>query len=128
MSCGISGPAGRASMRAARRAWACTSAASPWRRTRNRLLAHRRHGPQEELPGLSPNRVALIAALRRLTPQQRQAVVLHHLLDLPVEQVARETGASSGAVRTRLSRARGLLGVELSDITPTSVKEAPYRA
>jgi RNA polymerase sigma-70 factor (ECF subfamily) len=40
--------------------------------------------------------------------------VLHHLLDLPVEDVARETNSSSGAVRTRLSRARKLLGAQLA--------------
>ncbi|MEV7427235.1 MULTISPECIES: SigE family RNA polymerase sigma factor [unclassified Streptomyces] len=90
-------------------------AISTWRRTRNRLRAQFRHGPQPDLPGLSADRVELISALRELTPEQRQAVVLHHLLDLPVEQVARETGASSGAVRTRLSRARKILGERLAD-------------
>ncbi|WP_306316967.1 MULTISPECIES: SigE family RNA polymerase sigma factor [unclassified Streptomyces] len=116
--------------------WVRTVAArlaiSTWRRTRGRLLAHRRHGPQADLPELSADRVALIEALRELTPQQRQVIVLHHLLDLPVEQVARETGASSGAVRTRLSRARKLLGERLSDIAPppvnTAAKEAAHHA
>ncbi|WP_051856324.1 sigma factor-like helix-turn-helix DNA-binding protein [Streptomyces sp. NRRL B-1347] len=42
-------------------------------------------------------------------------MVLHHLLDLPVEQVARETGASNGAVGTRLSRARKVLGARLAE-------------
>ncbi|MCU7725926.1 SigE family RNA polymerase sigma factor [Actinoplanes sp. KI2] len=89
-------------------------AISTWRRTRNRLRAQLRHGPAPDLPGLSENRVALIAALRKLSPDQRRAVVLHHLLDLPVEEVARETDSSSGAVRTRLSRARKLLGEQLT--------------
>lgn len=95
-------------------------AISTWRRTRNRLLAHLRHGPQADLPELSADCVALIGALRELPPQQRQVVVLHHLLDLPVEQVARETGASNGAVRTRLSRARKILGERLADATVPS--------
>lgn len=95
-------------------------AISTWRRTRNRLLAHFRHGPQADLPELSADRVALIGALRELTPEQRQVVVLHHLLDLPVEQVARETGASNGAVRARLSRARKVLGERLADATVPS--------
>lgn len=103
-------------------------AISTWRRTRGRLLAHRRHGQQADVPELSADRVALIAALRELTPPQRQVIVLHHLLDLPVEQVARETGASSGAVRTRLSRARKLLGARLSDISSTSVNTAAKEA
>ncbi|MEU4616144.1 sigma factor-like helix-turn-helix DNA-binding protein [Streptomyces umbrinus] len=67
------------------------------------------------MPELSADRVALVVALRELSPDQRQAVILHHLLDLPVEQVARETGASSGAVRTRLSRARRILGERLAE-------------
>lgn len=90
-------------------------AISTWRRTRGRLRAHFRHGPQTDVPELSADRVALVVALRELSPDQRQAVILHHLLDLPVEQVARETGASSGAVRTRLSRARRILGERLAE-------------
>ncbi|MFG2350808.1 SigE family RNA polymerase sigma factor [Streptomyces phaeochromogenes] len=89
-------------------------AISTWRRTRGRLRAHFRHGPQADVPELSADRVALVVALRELSPDQHQAVILHHLLDLPVEQVARETGASSGAVRTRLSRARRILGERLA--------------
>lgn len=91
-------------------------AISTWRRTRNRLRAQLRHGPAPDVPGLSEDRVALVAALRELSPDQRRAVVLHHLLDLPVEDVARETGSSNGAVRTRLSRARKLLGERLTNI------------
>ncbi|MET7851472.1 SigE family RNA polymerase sigma factor [Streptomyces avermitilis] len=92
-------------------------AISTWRRTRGRLLAHFRHGPDADVPELSADRVALLNALRELNPDQRQVVILHHLLDLPVEQVARETGASNGAVRTRLSRARKALGERLAEPT-----------
>jgi RNA polymerase sigma-70 factor (ECF subfamily) len=91
-------------------------AVSTWRRTRGRLRAQLRHGPAPEVPGLSADRVALVAALRELSADQRRAVVLHHLLDLPVEEVARETGASNGAVRTRLSRARKVLGERLAEV------------
>ncbi|MBB1247102.1 SigE family RNA polymerase sigma factor [Streptomyces durbertensis] len=91
-------------------------AISTWRRTRNRLRAQLRHGPAPDMPGLSEDRVALVAALRELNAEQRRAVVLHHLLDLPVAEVARETGSSAGAVRTRLSRARKLLGEQLTNI------------
>ncbi|MEV6319219.1 SigE family RNA polymerase sigma factor [Streptomyces sp. NPDC051776] len=89
-------------------------AISTWRRTRNRLRAQLRHGPAPHVPELSEDRVALVNALRELGPDQRRAVVLHHLLDLPVEQVARETGVSNGAVRTRLSRARKQLGARFA--------------
>ncbi|MFE8972473.1 SigE family RNA polymerase sigma factor [Streptomyces cyaneofuscatus] len=94
-------------------------AVSAWRRTRNRLRAQLRHGPASDDPdpsGVSGDRAALVAALRELRPDQRRAVVLHHLLDLPVEEVARETGSTSGAVRTRLSRARKQLGERLADM------------
>ncbi|MCD9902520.1 SigE family RNA polymerase sigma factor [Streptomyces sp. MT29] len=94
-------------------------AVSAWRRTRNRLRAQLRHGPASDDPGPSGvlgDRAALVAALRELRPDQRRAVVLHHLLDLPVEEVARETGSTSGAVRTRLSRARKQLGERLADM------------
>ncbi|MEU4796116.1 SigE family RNA polymerase sigma factor [Streptomyces sp. NPDC023327] len=101
-------------------------AISTWRRTRNRLRAQLRHGAAADVPELSADRVALIEALRRLPAQQRQAVVLHHLLDLPLEQVARETGSSNGAVRTRLSRARKVLGEHLSD--PSAPASAPPSA
>ncbi|MFE9658618.1 SigE family RNA polymerase sigma factor [Streptomyces sp. NPDC005955] len=91
-------------------------AISTWRRKRGRILAHFRHGPPRDVPEPTEDRVALMTALRQLTPQQRQVVVLHHLLDLPIEQVAQETGASNGAVRTRLSRARKILGERLSEM------------
>ncbi|MCX4787167.1 MULTISPECIES: SigE family RNA polymerase sigma factor [unclassified Streptomyces] len=95
-------------------------AISTWRRTRNRVRAHFRHGPPTEVPGLSVDRVALVGALGELSVEQRQAVVLHHLLDLPVEEVAREAGVSNGAVRTRLHRARKILGERLAETIVTS--------
>ncbi|EGX61059.1 MULTISPECIES: SigE family RNA polymerase sigma factor [Streptomyces] len=95
-------------------------AVSTWRRARNRLRAHFRHGPPPDLPGLAPDHVALVAALRHLSPEQRRAVVLHHLLDLPVEEVARETGSTSTAVRSRLMRARRVLSSQLTDSPETS--------
>ncbi|MFG2196790.1 SigE family RNA polymerase sigma factor [Streptomyces sp. NPDC048639] len=91
-------------------------AISTWRRTGTRLRAQLRHGQAPDVPGLSEDRVALVAALRELNPDQRRAVVLYHLLDLSVEDVARETRSTSGAVRTRLSRARKQLGEHLTKI------------
>ncbi|WP_052848061.1 SigE family RNA polymerase sigma factor [Streptomyces avicenniae] len=90
-------------------------AVSSWRKARNRLRAHSRHGPPPDVSAIAPDHVALVAALRALPTDQRTAVVLHHLLDLPVAQVAHETGASDAAVRTRLSRARKALRPELAD-------------
>ncbi|NJP45046.1 SigE family RNA polymerase sigma factor [Actinacidiphila epipremni] len=90
-------------------------AVSTWRKARNRMRAHFRHGPPPDAPALAPDRVALVDALRSLGDDQRTAVVMHHLLDLPIEQIARETGVSSAAVRTRLSRGRKALGARLRD-------------
>lgn len=99
-------------------------AVSSWRRARNRLRAHFRHGPPPDLPGLAPDHVALVAALRCLSPEQRRAIVLHHLLDLPVEEVARQTGSTSTAVRSRLMRARRVLSTHLTDSPDTSTARA----
>jgi len=92
-------------------------AVSSWRKSRNRISAHLRHGPPQDLPGLGPEHVALVEALRQLRPDQRRAVVLYYLLDLPIAAVAQETGASTGAVKTRLRRARAVLGRHLTDRT-----------
>lgn len=99
-------------------------AVSTWRKSRNRVRAHFRHGPPTDLPGLAPDHVALVAALRKLKPEQRRVVVLHHLLDLPVEEVARETGTTRDAVRTRLVRARRALSTHLEE-TDTTPQQKP---
>jgi RNA polymerase sigma-70 factor, ECF subfamily len=61
----------------------------------------------------------LVAALRGLSPSQRAAIVLHYEEDLPVKQVARLMGSTSGAVRVHLHagrrRLRTLLGSEEVD-------------
>ncbi|MDT0306974.1 SigE family RNA polymerase sigma factor [Streptomyces sp. DSM 44917] len=93
-------------------------AVSSWRKARNRLRAQFRHGPPPNAAALAPDHVALVAALRALPAAQRTAVVLHHLLDLPVARVARETGASEEAVRARLSRGRKALRERLAEEGP----------
>ncbi|WP_422733648.1 SigE family RNA polymerase sigma factor [Micromonospora sp. WMMD558] len=94
-------------------------AVSRWRRARNAVFAHRRAGPPDDLPGPNPDSVALVTALARLPVEQRTAIVLHHLCDLPVSAVARETGAPEGTVKARLARGRralaGLLGIDLEE-------------
>jgi RNA polymerase sigma-70 factor (sigma-E family) len=94
-------------------------AVSRWRRARNRLAAHRRAGPPTAVPGPSTETAALVAALARLPVEQRTAIVLHHLCDLPVAEVARETGAPVGTVKARLARGRralaALLAIDLEE-------------
>jgi RNA polymerase sigma-70 factor (ECF subfamily) len=43
-------------------------------------------------------------ALRRLRPDQREALVLRYYLDLPLEEVAAITGVAVGTVKSRLNR------------------------
>ena len=45
-------------------------------------------------------------------------MVLHHVCDLSVVDVARETGVPEGTVKARLSRGRAALGLSLSDPDP----------
>jgi RNA polymerase sigma factor (sigma-70 family) len=52
-------------------------------------------------------------ALRRLSPGQRGALFLRYQADLPVEEVARLMGTSSGVVRIHLLRGRRRLAAML---------------
>jgi RNA polymerase sigma-70 factor, ECF subfamily len=71
----------------------------------------RRVRPESRRPAEVPD---LAEALRALPMAQRKAVVLHHLLDLPVDQVAVELGVPVGTVKSRLARARGALATLLA--------------
>lgn len=55
----------------------------------------------------------LLAALGRLSPKQRAALILHYYADLPVRDIAHAIGSSPATVRVHLSqgrkRLRGLL-------------------
>lgn len=91
---------------------------SRWRRARNALTALRRAAPTDHdaghLPGPGPDLVALVAALATLPAHMRTALVLHHLVDLSVADVARETGVPEGTVKARLSRGRRALAAALT--------------
>ena len=47
-------------------------------------------------------RDALATAVRALSPDHREVVVLRYYSDLTVDQIAARTGASSGTVKSRL--------------------------
>jgi hypothetical protein len=53
----------------------------------------------DRAPGPGPNRVAFVEALRRVPAEQRRALVLYHLADLTVAQIAAETGVRPGTVK-----------------------------
>jgi len=109
-------------------AWVRTTAyrlaVSRWRRTtRGRRPADRALGAATETAPPSETHVALVAALKQLPQAQRQALVLHHLADLPVQQVAREVGVPEGTIKARLSRGRAALAALLSDDTNGGLQE-----
>lgn len=103
-------------------AWVRTTAyrlaVSRWRR---RKRAER--SPDRALQDLGvaatvdESHVALVAALKQLPEAQRQALVLHHIADLPVQQVAAEVGVPEGTIKARLSRGRAALATLLADET-----------
>jgi RNA polymerase sigma-70 factor, ECF subfamily len=101
-------------------AWVRTTAyriaVSRWRRTtRGRRPADRALAAPTSTAAPSETHVALVAALRRLPEAQRQALVLHHIADLPVHAVAREVGVPEGTIKARLSRGRAALATLLDD-------------
>lgn len=97
-------------------------AASRWRKAKNGAAALLRHGHPQPAPEPSPDAVALTAALRQLPEAQRRTIVLHHLVDLSVAEVARELGVPEGTVKARLSRGRAALAEILGD---PSLDEGP---
>ena len=65
------------------------------------------------VPPISEDGLAVAAALRTLPRRHRQVVVLHYLLDLPVQEVARQLAVPVGTVKSRLARARSALAAQL---------------
>jgi RNA polymerase sigma-70 factor (ECF subfamily) len=66
------------------------------------------------VPELSPELLDLNDALRALPLGQRQVIVLHHLVGLRVDEVARELRLSTGTVKSRLVRGRRALAGSLA--------------
>ncbi len=97
-------------------------AASRWRRARDgerlMVLAAR----PESTAGPTPDRVAFVAALRKVPVEQRRALVLYHLCDLTVDQIAAETGTRAGTVKARLARGRAALTPNLRETARTQTE------
>ncbi len=90
-------------------------AISRWRRSKvaQAWFARNRQVPVSAPP--DETSTALVAALRQLPEAQRRAIVLHHLGDLPVAEVARIERCPTGTVKARLSRGRAALSLLLVD-------------
>ncbi|HYY79294.1 MAG TPA: SigE family RNA polymerase sigma factor [Actinomycetes bacterium] len=84
-----------------------------WRRRRQVLL--RRLGEPPQVPAASVDALALADALRSLPVSHRQAIVLHYLVDMPVEEIARTLGTSPGTVKSWLARGRRALAAVLGE-------------
>ena len=104
---------------AAPEAWVRTVAwrlaVSRWRKAKLALRPPDRSreptAPQE--PGIE--HTALVPALEQIPAEQRRAVVLHHLCDMSVAEIAAETNVAIGTVKARLSRGRAALAALLGD-------------
>lgn len=90
-------------------------AVSRWRKARKAFRppdrAHLPASPAE--PDVT--RLAISRALQQLPADQRRALVLYHLGDLSVADVAAEVGVPVGTVKARLARGRAALAALLTD-------------
>lgn len=82
-----------------------------WRKLRREVGDRPADG---HVPAVDAQAVDLQRALRDLPVRQREVVVLHYLLDLPVAEVAELLGLSTGGVKHALFRARRSLAAALA--------------
>jgi RNA polymerase sigma-70 factor, ECF subfamily len=64
---------------------------------------------------VSVEALALAEALRTLPIRQRQVLVLHYLVDLSVDEVARTLDMPDGTVKSLLARGRHALAAKLGE-------------
>jgi RNA polymerase sigma-70 factor (ECF subfamily) len=85
---------------------------SRWRRVRIELASKWRLAGAATAP-VAVRDLDIVVALRRISPRQRQAVVLHYWGDLSVEQCAMVMRTSPRTVKQHLGRARRQLATAL---------------
>lgn len=88
-------------------------AISAWRRQSAQDRAYVRHGAASSTDGPGVDRVAVLEALQTLSDPIRESVALHYIADLSIEQIARETGAAVGTIKSHLHRGRRQLAAAL---------------
>lgn len=93
-------------------------------RDRVRRMFRREDVVSDPAPGRD-SALDLAAALGRLTPEQRRALVLFEVCGLSVAQVALETDVAEGTVKSRLARARHALAQLLGESYQPSAVPAP---
>jgi RNA polymerase sigma-70 factor, ECF subfamily len=97
-------------------------AVSRWRRAREGVRLMLLAAPPDHTSGPGPDRVDFVEALRKVPAEQRRVLVLYHLADLTVDQIAAETGTRPGTVKARLARGRAALAPYLRE-TPARMHE-----
>ncbi|SDZ65143.1 RNA polymerase sigma-70 factor, ECF subfamily [Asanoa ishikariensis] len=112
-------------------AWLRTAAVNLARTRRRRgkvlqRLLGRAGTRSTDVPGASPDHVALMAALLTLPTGQREAIALHYLADLPITEVADLLKVSAGTVKSRLSRGRTALSRLLRESAPDDKPERVF--
>ena len=89
------------------------------------LRVDRRRGQEVDVAIPPPELAGLTDALRQLSPNQRAAIVLRHVMDLDVPEIADRMGIAQPTVRVHLHRGRKrlreLLGVEEVDLDARTV-------
>jgi RNA polymerase sigma-70 factor (sigma-E family) len=86
-----------------------------WRRLGVRRKRAEAAPPPDPVAPPSEDVVLLVRAMRALPVTQRRALALHYLLDRSVAEIAAETGAATGTVKSWLSRGRAALAAQLGD-------------
>jgi RNA polymerase sigma-70 factor (ECF subfamily) len=92
-------------------------ATSRWRRMKTAITFAR--GQQEHsVDEPDPTWLDLTGALAKLPSRQRQAIVLHYIADLPIQEIAAITGVAVGTVKSWLHRGRAALDalMEVRDV------------
>lgn len=90
-------------------------AISRWRRSRVAIRKLHLLRTADSVPAPSDDRVVIAAILQQLVRGQREAIVLHHLCGLSVEEVAAECGIPVSTAKARLRRGRQAMARLLTD-------------
>src|SRR4051794_25894477 len=93
-------------------------ASDRWRRLGVRRARAAAGPPSPPAQPPSQNTLVLVRAMRTLPPAHRQALALYYLLDRSVGEIAAETGASAGTVKSWLARGRAGLAATLGALEP----------
>jgi RNA polymerase sigma-70 factor (ECF subfamily) len=94
-------------------AWNLATSRLRRQRTAQRFIALQRG--EGQVPGPDPDRVALTRALAAIPANQRKALVLHHMAQLTVPEIAKQEGVPDGTVKSWLSRGRAALAAQLTE-------------